>query len=274
MKQIFNKLNTPNMTDGEIRQMRAYLHSNTMQNPAFVRSPLGMSWYVKTASAAMSMLLLTAGGITYGAQKALPGDTLYSVKLHIEEVKSMTNQTPKEKLLQQQTRLMTRFDEIETLVKTGAMTAEKQAVVTEQLAAHLDKVASAVADVEKEVTTENTEAQNTVAKSDVTDAIATATKITNDIATRQATITELADNKSDETKQIIKDTNIALTLKTSEVKDAVTTAAAPTKDEADALEADLNNINITTRQPDEKTQLQNPVSNDKASLPNTPTHTQ
>ncbi len=273
MKNIFNKLNTPNMTDGEVRQMRAYLHANTMQNPAYVRSPYGMSWYVKTAGAALSMLLITAGGITYGAQQALPGDALYSVKLHIEEVKGMTNQTPKEKLLQQQTRLMTRFDEIETLVKTGAMTPEKQAVVTEQLAAHLDKVASTVADVEKEVTADNTEAQNITAKTDVTEAIATATKITNDIATRQATITELADNKGDETKQIIKDANTALTIKTTEVKDAVTTVAAPKKDEADALEADLNNINIT-HPTNENLPAQIPVSNDKTSLPNTLTHTQ
>ncbi len=273
MKNIFNKLNTPNMTDGEVRQMRAYLHANTMQNPAFVRSSYNTSWYIKTAGAALSMLLITAGGITYGAQKALPGDALYSVKLHIEEVKGMTNQTPKEKLLQQQTRLMTRFDEIEILVKTGAMTPEKQAVVTEQLSEHLDKVASAVADVGKEVATDNTDAQNITVKTDVKEAIATATKITNDIATRQATITELADNKGDETKQIIKDTNNTLTIKTTEVKDAVTTVAAPKKDETDALEADLNNINIT-HPTNENLPVQLPVLNDKTSLPNTLTHKQ
>jgi len=274
MKNIFNKLNTPNMTDGEVRQMRAYLHANTKQNPAYIRSSFGMSWYLKTAGTALSMLLLTAGSITYGAQQALPGDALYSVKLHIEEVKGMTNQTPKEKLLRQQTRLMNRFDEIETLVKTGNMTPEKQAVVTEQLTAHLDEVASTVADVEKEITPENTDAQNVIAKTDVTEAIATATKITNNIADRQATITELANTQGDETKQIIKNANVTLTLKTTEVKDAVTNAAAPKKDEADAIEADLNNINITTRPTNETLPAQIPVSNDKPSLLDTPTHTQ
>ncbi|MGI9118175.1 MAG: hypothetical protein ACR2IQ_01330 [Minisyncoccia bacterium] len=273
MKNIFKNINTPGMTDSEIRHMRTYLQSHTAHYPATTSQYFEMSWYLKTASAALSMLLITAGGITYGAQKSLPGDALYSVKLHIEEVKGMTSQTPKEKLLQQQSRLMTRFDEIETLVKSGAMTPEKQAVVTEQLSEHLDKVVSTVADVEKEATKENTEKEKTLAKTNVTEAIATATKITNEVANRQATITELANEKGAETKQIIENTNIALTIKTTEVKDAVTTVAAPKKDEAEALEADLNNIDLT-RPADENLPAKQIPLNDKASLLNTQTHTQ
>lgn len=93
-----------------------------------------------------SFVVLIAGGsgISYKADSALPGDTLYSLKINtIEEVRGAFIKSPQEKLLYNQARVAKRIEEIVILAEEGNLTTEKGIEVEKALDSHIANIEEA-----------------------------------------------------------------------------------------------------------------------------------
>lgn len=75
--------------------------------------------YVYSIVAAL-VFVFTGVGVTNAAEKSLPGDVLYPVKINVnEKVKSAVAFTPKAKAKVEEEKVIRRLDEVEALVKKG-----------------------------------------------------------------------------------------------------------------------------------------------------------
>jgi len=82
--------------------------------------------YAYYSIAFILIFTLIGGNVMYAAEKALPGDVLYPVKIHVnEKVKSAVALTPKAKAKIEEKRVIKRLDEVQTLVKTGKFDNQK-----------------------------------------------------------------------------------------------------------------------------------------------------
>lgn len=99
----------------------------------------------RTLSLSFVVLLLLGSGISYAAESALPGETLYTVKVHVNEpLQGAFKRSPRARA-QWETRLTERrLEEGEELAARGRMDAKLQAEVAAQVRAHADRVAQHV----------------------------------------------------------------------------------------------------------------------------------
>lgn len=108
------------------------------------------NWFglpVRLPAMAFAVLLLlgaSGGGLVYAAEKALPGDALYGVKIHVNEVlgASFNNDTPEERAQWAVRRLERRMEELRRLEARGS--ADVDVVIG-------DYIEAAAHDVEIEV---------------------------------------------------------------------------------------------------------------------------
>lgn len=104
-----------------------------------VWSPLSNLWQpaVNTAAVVTAAVLLIVGGITYGAQSALPGDTLYAVKTNINEtIASVTAVSDSQAAKTQSELAAKRLQELQTLVAQNKLTATTSKKLLDRLAKH------------------------------------------------------------------------------------------------------------------------------------------
>lgn len=109
-------LGTQKMTSSEKREMRDVLVAYATTHP--VRSGLVSPYmfkYMGVALASLVLVLGTSAGITSASMKALPNQSLYGVKLWVEEFQAKTQETPSARIAFETNRIKTRFDEATTL---------------------------------------------------------------------------------------------------------------------------------------------------------------
>lgn len=98
------------------------------------------------ASAMVALVLVLGGGsISYAAEKALPGDMLYPVKIHVNEnlraAVSLTAEARSGLMIERAGR---RLEEIEKLTLSGRLDSRASAKVTENFSAEIAKVSKAI----------------------------------------------------------------------------------------------------------------------------------
>jgi hypothetical protein len=75
-----------------------------------------------------------AASITYAAERALPGDVLYPIKIYINEpIKSIAKTTSKAKTEFEKEKVIKRITEVETLIKRGEFDTKKRIQVEKEL---------------------------------------------------------------------------------------------------------------------------------------------
>lgn len=109
-------LGNQKMTPAEKRDMRQVLLEYATTHPvkSGLLSPYSFK-YMTMALASLVLVLGTSVGITSASMKALPNQSLYGVKLWIEEFQANNQKTPEAKIAFETRRITTRFDEAATL---------------------------------------------------------------------------------------------------------------------------------------------------------------
>ncbi len=89
-ENIFNAAKSAGLRDAERARIRTRLEAFVNEHLAIVPSPYGNLFLIfmhRSVMIPLSLLLIVAlsGGTAFAAEKALPGDTLYSIKININE---------------------------------------------------------------------------------------------------------------------------------------------------------------------------------------------
>ena len=137
------------MSDTERANMRVHLSEYTKMRPIRAAEPAGsvrvVYYSVSTFFARHSMpvvaavLVLAVGGSTAAAaESALPGELLYSIKVHVtEEVRSTLATSPKAKADWEMSRAERRLEEAAILALSGKLDDETRAELNTNLDAHM-----------------------------------------------------------------------------------------------------------------------------------------
>ncbi len=125
---------------GRIRSHAAFVIMNTPASSRAVR-PLfqrGMYHGLRIALSSFAFFLFVGGSVSAVADSALPGDSLYPVKIAFNErVKEMFQKTPEEKVAYGTKRVENRVNEIKTLAASKTLTKAKQETVQKALDSHI-----------------------------------------------------------------------------------------------------------------------------------------
>lgn len=117
------------------------------------KKPFGFALLVKPMSvfALVLALMVSAGGVSYAAEAALPGDVLYPVKVSInEEVRAVAAVSNEDKAKWETERAERRLAEAEALASKGRLNAKGVAAVELSFAKHADKAKEHIADLEED----------------------------------------------------------------------------------------------------------------------------
>ncbi len=94
-------------------------------------------------------IVFVGGSVSVIADNSLPGDPLYSFKIHVnEEVKGALLKTPEDKLSWQKTRIDTRLNEIKTLAASKTLTKAKQQTAQKALDTHIEALSVQLSDTD------------------------------------------------------------------------------------------------------------------------------
>lgn len=159
LKQYIGALRRESLTKAEKAEMRSFLASFMNTHP--VRLPhaarLNMSkssraqffeiiYKPMLASSMVALVLMLGGGsISYAAERALPGDMLYPVKIHINEnLRAAVLLTAEARSGLMIDRAGRRLEEIEKLTLSGKLDSSASAKVTENFSAEVAKASKAI----------------------------------------------------------------------------------------------------------------------------------
>lgn len=224
------------MTQNEKNAMRSSLvwHIRSNQNP--IKSPFMSLPMVRYGMAFIFLILVSGSGVSFASQNALPGDFSYSTKIKLEEIKSITKNTPKAKILYSKVRAETRLKEMKTILAndtgTDEKVAEKIAIASKELESHI-KDAKDNAAIIASSTNEN----------DQKEALIEVKKLEENIASDVLVLTALASDKNkDDIETINTDLADAVTKNKDFVTEAVKDIALPKKTETDSLDYAVSQI--------------------------------
>lgn len=133
------------LTPEEKMHIRRRLQQRIFADPAPLSLWERLRMPVRLQALALAALLLVAasgGGLVYAAENALPGDTLYTVKLVNEAFRARLQGTPESRAQWAVVRLQRRMDELHRLQQRGAQEEEIDVAMGEHLetAAHIVEV--------------------------------------------------------------------------------------------------------------------------------------
>ncbi|MFA6297409.1 MAG: DUF5667 domain-containing protein [Candidatus Paceibacterota bacterium] len=103
------------------------------------------------AMAVMVLVILASGGTSYAAESSLPGDTLYNVKININEgIQTLVAIGPDAKAKVGVDRTNKRLAEAETLSKQGRLNKENQAIIETNIKNHTNDIKENIATLASE----------------------------------------------------------------------------------------------------------------------------
>lgn len=102
--------------------------------------------FAKAAAFVLIIAVVAGGsGVSYAAQNSLPGETLYGVKVNVNEaVETSFARTPEARVALQSKHVERRLEEAQTLAKTDKLSKETEQIVIKKIADH-------IADLEEEI---------------------------------------------------------------------------------------------------------------------------
>src|SRR3989338_1442380 len=108
---------------------------------------------IKLNAASLAVLLvifiLAGGGVAMAAEKSLPGDLLYPIKIHINEsAKSLTAVSPEAKGKFEVEKLEQRLQEAEILSNRGELNPESRAILEKRLDVEINNAKSRISNLE------------------------------------------------------------------------------------------------------------------------------
>ena len=102
------------------------------------------SWQFRSFASAFALMFLVA--VPTFAERALPGDVLYNMKVHVnEEVKASLTWQTSDKVAWQATRVERRVAEARLLAKEGKLTSEKEATLAATVREHTESATREIA---------------------------------------------------------------------------------------------------------------------------------
>jgi hypothetical protein len=156
LKELREKSQNLTLSAQEKAEIKSELSAFMKQYPQLkrsVKSPY-YNFYNSMAFrsvAAMAVAFVVTGSTLFAAQGSLPGDTLFPVKVHInEEVKGLFVIGDKENANWQQERVASRLKEAEKLAVSGKLNVEAQAEVETYFTNQAKKVAKKIEKIEKD----------------------------------------------------------------------------------------------------------------------------
>ena len=103
------------------------------------------------AIAVIATFVFTSGGTSFVAASALPGDTLYSIKVNFnEEIQSIAAVSANAKVKVEVKRTEKRLEEAEALSKSGKLNAETQAIIENNIERHSETIKENIATLTSE----------------------------------------------------------------------------------------------------------------------------
>lgn len=137
-EQLFSALKNIRMTTTEQASIRMNVARHMHQHPIGSRF-YGTYFRPLTAAVFAAVLFLGTGTlVTFASQKALPGQTLYKVKLATEQAKKVTLRTPEEKANYELALIDKRFSETNKLVADQKLTTANEAIVAAAIKQHTE----------------------------------------------------------------------------------------------------------------------------------------
>lgn len=148
-EQLFSALKNIRMTTTEKASVRINIARHMHQHP--IGSRFYGTYFRPLTAAVFAVVLFLGSGtiVTFASQKALPGQTLYKVKLTTEQAKKVTLRTPEEKANYELTLIDKRFSETNKLVASQKLTTANEAIVAAAIKQHTEdfkKETSALSD--------------------------------------------------------------------------------------------------------------------------------
>lgn len=158
LKTIKTQLHTFRLTDTERADIRVHLahHMNTYvpQRSRATASPYHYHAWKKRLTAGVAslvMVMITGGtGLAYASFDALPGETLYGIKVTTEEVQSAIKTSPESRARFEVERVERRINEAVTLAARGTLDEKNKATISKNLKRHTEKVAFETSKLSKE----------------------------------------------------------------------------------------------------------------------------
>lgn len=139
-----------------LRHMQLHAVRNSHENRQSIQSSytvftsiLSLIRNPMIASFLIALALITSGGISYAAESSLPGDTLYPVKIHVnEEVRSALAVNDKDQAEWDAARAERRLAEAATLAAKGQLKADTQTQIATNFENFADRVSERVQKLE------------------------------------------------------------------------------------------------------------------------------
>ena len=109
------------------------------------------SWVKQPLAAALALVFIFSGGISYAAESALPGDALYAVKTNVNEAVKVALATNTEAKANVQIELAERrIEEAATLASENRLDAETEGKLAAAFEAHAESATEEVATIDEE----------------------------------------------------------------------------------------------------------------------------
>lgn len=140
--QFHTNANETRLTDAERSRMQRVLRENMVTGTPTLSPFFGTSFLFSRAVAALGLMLVLTGGVTYASEQALPGDLLYPVKVSVTEPLSGAFVFSSQAQAQWHADIAeTRLAEAEVLAREGALTAETSAELAKRFNKHAEAIA-------------------------------------------------------------------------------------------------------------------------------------
>lgn len=157
LQQFKEVLKNIRLSDTEKSAIRARI-LQYMMNPRSVRAipspylhPRFMVKPLQVLALSLVIVLGTGGGVAFAAQKALPGEALYGIKVHVnEELAALMKRGPEAKAEHAIVRAEERLDETTTLVLSGKLDESTRDTISKHLAKHTSDMKKFSDDIEDE----------------------------------------------------------------------------------------------------------------------------
>lgn len=132
------------LTDEERVTLFARIEGHVAQTPLRVSYPLRSPFARRVGVAGALTLFLVSFGISYAAERALPGEPLYAVKVHVNEgIARALAVTPESKAKVAESELKRRAVEVETLSTRVTLDDEVRVTLAEDVTRSIDDLSSA-----------------------------------------------------------------------------------------------------------------------------------
>lgn len=252
MKDLFKKINSLQMTEIEKQSgfsaLKTFIDSHPVKVSLFkkiennILSPFSNDMWlhhkILASTFAIILIVSATGGTSFVARNSLPGDTLYPIKINLnEKVETFTALTPESKAVVEASHIDERLSEIKQLSSQNKLDSENITKIENQFSQNLQNTMSIV---------------NTLkSKGDVKGARQVKINIENSLQKHKSEVNEIFKNKNKKVEARMAETTI--TPKQPEARASISTFSATmaTEDISTSTQKTTEKIELDTKEDDD-----------------------